>query len=71
MWKWYFDDLFKPMFLPIIVGLAINAFIPAAHSLASQFILMIVSAFIILFLSITSAPLVRCEFYKIYKSIKR
>jgi O-antigen/teichoic acid export membrane protein len=71
MWKWYVDDLFKPMFLPIIVGLAINAFIPAAHSLASQFILMIVSAFIILFLSITSAPLVRCEFYKIYKSIKR
>lgn len=71
MWKWYLDDLFKPVFLPIIVGLLIYAFIPGDLSLASQFILMIVSALIILFLSIISAPLVRCEFYKIYKSIKR
>ncbi len=70
-WKWYVDDLFKPMFLPTIVGLVIYAFIPVNLSLASQFILMIVSGFIILFLSIISAPLVRCEFYKIYKSIKR
>lgn len=68
-WSWYLDDIIKPLAMPLIIAIALRAITPSDLALSTQIVTMILSYFLILFLSIISAPILRKEIVVKYQYV--